>query len=360
MVSGGTGGHIFPALAVAEELRRRSEVGPRRYEIEFLGTTRPLEAKLIPRAGFRLRTVQAAGLKGIGGLRWFRNFLILPRTAFAVGCILREFQPHVVLGVGGYLAGPALLEAALAGIPTVLIEPNATPGLTNRWLAPMVRAAALGFAETAHVYGTKGHVTGHPVRREFFDIPPRSRGDAQAHERPFALLVVGGSQGSRAVNQAVRETVPLLAGQAYPLRVVHQSGEHDYNELRKSYDERGLPVEVQAFIDDMPARLAQADLVISRAGATAVTELAAAGRASILVPFPGATDQHQLENARVMEKAGAARVILQAELTPQRLAKEIQALVADPAAVGKMEAAARRLARPDAAERIADLVEAVA
>jgi UDP-N-acetylglucosamine--N-acetylmuramyl-(pentapeptide) pyrophosphoryl-undecaprenol N-acetylglucosamine transferase len=363
-------------------------VGPRRYEIEFLGTTRPLEAKLIPRAGFRLQTVQAAGLKGIGGLRWLRNFLILPRTAFAVGRILREFQPHVVLGVGGYLAGPALLEAALAGIPTVLIEPNATPGLTNRLLAPMVRAAALGFAETAHVYGTKAHMTGHPVRREFFAIPPRHRAAqallpvqgrqpgaaqspaqpgvavppaAQAHEPelPFTILVVGGSQGSRAINQAVRDTVPLLAGEAYPIRVVHQSGEHDYNELRKSYDERGLPVEVQAFIDDMPSRLAQADLVISRAGATAVTELAAAGRASILVPFPGATDQHQLENARVMEKAGAARVILQAELTPVRLAKEIQVLVADPAGVGKMEAAARCLARPDAAERIADLVEAV-
>ena len=179
----------------------------RRYEIEFLGTHRPLEAKLIPAAGFRLRTVDAAGLKGIGGIQRLRNLLVLPRTAIEVAGILREFRPQVVVGVGGYLAGPVMLEAALVGIPTVLIEPNARPGFTNRLLAPVVRAAALGFAEGAPVYGKKAHVTGHPVRRAFFEIPPQRPMPAPVawHSQewlcsPFTVLVVGGSQGSRAIN----------------------------------------------------------------------------------------------------------------------------------------------------------------
>jgi UDP-N-acetylglucosamine--N-acetylmuramyl-(pentapeptide) pyrophosphoryl-undecaprenol N-acetylglucosamine transferase len=435
MVAGGTGGHIFPALAVAEELRRRGERSNARYEIEFLGTHRPLEAKLIPAAGFRLRTVDAAGLKGIGGIQRLRNLLVLPRTAIEVAGILREFKPHVVVGVGGYLAGPVMLEAALARIPTILIEPNARPGFTNRLLAPIVRAAAVGFEETAHLFGRKARVTGHPVRRAFFDIPARRHAPAVVAQAllpvgcgsqpgvavpPFTVLVVGGSQGSRAINHAVVESLPLLAREAsgvadvaptfrsaqggsaatrdvgasgagpWPnavrpytsnaelmpgatlaadakvgatraagIRIIHQTGEHDYNEVRKTYQERGLQAEVHAFIDDMPGALAQADLVISRAGATAVAELAAAGRAAILIPFPGATDQHQLENARAMEKAGAARVIVQSELTPERLAKEIRDLAASPATLESMETCASRLARPDAAARIADLVEAL-
>jgi UDP-N-acetylglucosamine--N-acetylmuramyl-(pentapeptide) pyrophosphoryl-undecaprenol N-acetylglucosamine transferase len=413
MVAGGTGGHIFPALAVAEELRARGERLGFPYEIEFLGTHRPLEAKLIPAAGFRLRAVDAAGLKGIGGMQKLRNLLVLPRTAIAVAKILREFRPQVVVGVGGYLAGPVMLEAALARIPTILIEPNARPGLTNRLLAPFVHAAALGFAETANVYGKKAHATGLPVRQAFFEIPPRHhappevaqallpvRGGSQpgVAVSPFTVLVVGGSQGSRAINQAMAASLPLLdvaptfrsapvdaapgfspaladlkvgatsgatsdagpkpsATSAGGIRIVHQTGEHDYNEVRKTYQERHSPAEVYAFIDDMPGALAQADLVISRAGATAVAELAAAGRAAILIPFPGATDQHQLENARAMERAGAARVIVQSELTPERLAGEIRELMANAATLEKMEVCARSLARPDAAARIADLVE---
>jgi len=294
----------------------------------------------------------------------------LPRTGLEVARILREFQPQVVVGVGGYLAGPVMLEAALADIPTILIEPNARPGLTNRLLAPMVRVAALGFAETARLYGEKARVTGHPVRQAFFEIPPRAvvaqallpvrlgtqPGVAVSQPR-FTVLVVGGSQGSRAINQAVMGALPLLANGPGGMRIIHQTGEHDYNEVRKTYQERGVIAEIHAFIDDMPGVLAQADLVISRAGATAVAELAAAGRVALLIPFPGATDQHQLENARAMEKAGAARVIVQSELTPQRLAAEILELMASPATREGMETCARSLARPDAAARIADLVE---
>jgi UDP-N-acetylglucosamine--N-acetylmuramyl-(pentapeptide) pyrophosphoryl-undecaprenol N-acetylglucosamine transferase len=364
MVAGGTGGHIFPALAVANELRGRGGLGGGGYEIEFLGTHRPLEAKLIPAAGFRLRTVDAAGLKGIGGIQRLRNLLVLPRTAIEVAGILRKFRPRVVVGVGGYLAGPVMLEAALVGIPTVLIEPNARPGFTNRLLAPVVRVAALGFAEGAPVYGKKAHVTGLPIRRAFFEIPPRPHaapGPAQpgVAVSPFTVLVVGGSQGSRAINQSVSKALPLIAQEPLEMRIIHQTGEHDYNEVLKVYQEQSLVAEVHAFIDDMPGVLAQADLVISRAGANAVAELAAAGRAALLIPFPGATDQHQLENARTMEKAGAACVIVQSDLTPERLAKEIRELMMSPATLTQMETCARGLARPDAAARIADLVEAL-
>lgn len=364
MVSGGTGGHIFPALAVAEELRGRGEPGNPRFEIEFLGTHRPLEARLIPAAGFPLRTVEAAGLKGIGGIQRLRNLWVLPRTAFAVAGILRKFRPRVVVGVGGYLAGPVMLEAALAGIPTVLIEPNVRPGFTNRLLKPVVRAAALGFAETAQLYGKKAHVTGLPVRRAFFEIPPcrplsTVLGTMATAGSQFTVLVVGGSQGSRAINRVAPESFSQVVREQGGMRIIHQTGEHDYNEVLKSYQERGLVAEVHAFIDDVPAALAQADLAISRAGATAVTELAAAGRAALLVPFPGAADQHQLDNARAMERVGAARVILQSELTPERLTQEIRELISSPAILEKMAISARGLAKPDAAARIADLVESL-
>ena len=354
MVAGGTGGHIFPVLAVAEELRHRlaadNGVSPG-YTIEFLGTRRQLESKLIPAAGFRLHTVDAAGLKGMGGVRMLENLLVLPRTAVEVAGILSEFQPRVVVGIGGYLSGPVMLEAALRDIPTVLIEPNARPGFTNRVLAPVVRAAVVGFEETAHYYGGKAHWTGHAVRRAFFEIPPKP------HTPPFVVLIVGGSQGSRAINLVVTAIMHRLSADAGRIRIIHQTGERDYNEIRKIYQEQSFPAEAHAFIEDMPAALAQADLVVSRAGATAVSELAAAGRASLLIPFPAATDQHQLDNARVLERAGAARVLLQSELTPERLTAEIHALMASPGTLEKMAACARRLARPDAVARIADLVE---
>ena len=357
MVAGGTGGHIFPALAVAEELRARSKTGQSAsagYAIQFLGTRRTFEARLIPAAGFLLRTVAAAGLKGIGGLQRLRNFLLLPWTAVETAKVLREFQPHVVVGVGGYLAGPVMLEAALQDIPTVLIEPNVRPGFTNRALAPVVRVAAVGFEETALFYGAKAHVTGHPVRKAFFEIP------AKRHVPPLTILVVGGSQGSKAINEAVVASLPLLAEGAGSLRIVHQTGERDYNAVRKAYQAKGIAAEVHAFIEDMPGTFAQADLVVSRAGATAVAELAAAGKAAVLIPFPAATDQHQLENAWALERVGAARVIEQAELTPARFAGEIRSLLLHPGQLVQMEQRAKSRARPGAAARIADLIENLA
>ena len=357
MVSGGTGGHIFPMLAVADELRSRSgraaEAQPR-YEIEFVGTKRPLESRLIPAAGYPLRTVAAAGLKGIGGLRKLRNFLVLPRTAVQTARLLREFKPHVVVGIGGYLAGPVMAEAALMDVPTLLMEPNARPGFTNRVLAPMVRIAAVGLEETANFYGAKAVVTGSPVRRAFAEIPPRE------HRPPFTVLLVGGSQGAQAINQAMIASLPLLESERARLRIIHQTGERDYNAVTQAYQGRGFAADVRTFIEDMPWALAQADLVVSRAGATAVAEFVAAGKAALLIPFPAATDQHQLENARVLEQAGAARVIEQKDLTPQRLVAAILEMLQDAAKLTRMEQCARQLAKPDAAARIADLIERLA
>ncbi len=357
MVAGGTGGHIFPALAVAEELVRRGK--DRRsaqadYTIEFLGTRRGLESRLIPRAGFALRTVAAAGLKGIGGWRRMANLLVLPRSAVETAWVLREFQPHVVVGMGGYLAGPAMLEAALKDIPTLLIEPNAVPGFTNRVLAPLVRAAAVGFEGAARFYGSKACVTGHPVRKAFFEIP------AKAPVPPFTVLIVGGSQGSKAINECVVRSLPLLEREAPRLRLVHQTGERDFPAVEAAYRERRISAQVCAFIDSTPEAFAQADVVIARAGAMTVAELAAAGRPALLVPFPAATDQHQLENARTMERAGAARVIEQRELAPERLTGELRDLLDRPAEMSRMGQAAKRLARPDATGRIADIVERLA
>jgi UDP-N-acetylglucosamine--N-acetylmuramyl-(pentapeptide) pyrophosphoryl-undecaprenol N-acetylglucosamine transferase len=357
MIAGGTGGHIFPALAVAQELRARGGgSGPdsRHYSIEFLGTTRTLEGRLIPAAGFPLRAIPAAGLKGFSVLKMLRNFLWLPRTALEAGKALRQFRPGVVVGVGGYLAGPVMLEAALRGIPTLLIEPNAVPGFTNRVLAPIVTLAAVGFEKTAHFYGSKARVTGHPVRSEFQEIPRK------VHVPPFTVLVVGGSQGSRAINAAMVASIPLLARDAAGVKIIHQTGEREYEAVRKVYQEARFTADVYTFIDNMPLAFAGADLVISRAGALAVAELAAAGKASLLIPFSAATDQHQLENARVLERAGAARIIEETGLTPERLAREILDLLSSPSRLTQMEQHARNLARPNAVSRIVDLVEKLA
>lgn len=362
VAAGGTGGHIFPALAVAEELRLRwttgssDQGGKKGVDIQFLGTRRGLESRVIPAAGFALRVVSAAGLKGISGIKRLKNLMILPRTALETAQALSQFRPHVVVGMGAYLTGPVMVEAALAGIPTLLIEPNAVPGFTNRVLAPMVRIAALGFETAARYYGTNARITGHPVRQAFFAVRPRD------HHPPFTVLVLGGSQGSVAVNQAVVACLPLLHQEAPGIQFVHQTGERDYNKVRQAYGDLGRDpgIEVHAFIDDVPAALERADLVVSRAGASAVAELAAARRAPILIPLPSAADNHQQANAEALERAGAARMILQPELTPERLAAAILELLRSPSQLLEMERAAGSLAHADAAARIADLIEELA
>jgi UDP-N-acetylglucosamine--N-acetylmuramyl-(pentapeptide) pyrophosphoryl-undecaprenol N-acetylglucosamine transferase len=350
VAAGGTGGHIFPALAVAEELVRRgaaSESSPPQFQ--FLGTARGLESRLIERSGFPYRVLPAAGLKGIRGMRFAKNAAVLPRTFWTGARALRSFRPDVVMGMGGYVAGPILLEAALCRMPTLIVEPNAAPGFTNRVLARLVTLAATGFEETARYFGAKGRFTGLPVRRAFFAIPARE------HRPPFTILVFGGSQGSAAINRVVVESLPLLS--SMPWRFVHQTGERDEAMVRDAYKKAGVTAQVHAFVDDMPAAFAAADLVISRAGASTLGELLAAGKAAVLIPFPGATDQHQLENARALQRAGAARVIEQSNLTPERLLTEIAELPAAPGRWKEMERVAKSMAVPDASGRIADLIE---
>jgi UDP-N-acetylglucosamine--N-acetylmuramyl-(pentapeptide) pyrophosphoryl-undecaprenol N-acetylglucosamine transferase len=362
MLAGGTGGHIFPALSVAQVLRSRNrqreeaDRGGCRYDIRFAGTNRGLEGRLIPGAGFPLQTISGAGLKGIGGWRKVRNFFwMLPKSSWESAVLLRQLRPHAVLGMGGYISGPAMLEAALMGIPTLLIEPNAVPGFTNRVLGPVVQLAAVGFEEAAHFYGSKARLTGHPVREAFFGIPARKS------QPPFTLLIFGGSQGSRAINRSMAQTLPLFTkGGGERWNFIHQTGERDYNEIQDAYQENGLRADVRAFIDDMPAAFARADVIISRSGANTVAELAAAGKASLLIPFPGATDQHQLENARALERAGAARLLQEADVNPERLLGMIEEMLRSPELTQEMGSKARALAKPDAAERIADLMKELA
>jgi len=361
MVAGGTGGHIYPALAVAEELRRRSANDESiEFQIEFLGTKRSLENRVIPSAGFVLHAVEAQGLKGIRGWRRIQNFMVLPRSSIESAMVLRNFQPQVVVGAGGYLAGPAMVEAALKDIPTLLIEPNAQPGFTGRAIAPLVRVVAAGFAETAVFFGDKAHLTGCPVRPVFHTLLPKD------HRPPWTLLVMGGSQGSRAINECVCQAYPTLARKFEGLRLIHQTGEKDYAATCEAYaraskDEgfQGV-LDVRAFIDDVPAAMAETDLLLCRAGAVTVAEIAAAGKAAIFVPFPQAADQHQLANARALERVGGGRIIEQRELAPERLAEEVAGLLSAPAALLGMEQRAHQMARPDAAAQIADLVEKLA
>ena len=346
---GGTGGHLFAALAVAEELRRRAA-----HEILFVGTDRGLEARAVPAAGFELRTVHAKALKGIRLGRQLAHLLLLPRSLLEAALILRKFRPQVVVGTGGYSSGPVLLVAAVAETPTLLIEPNSVPGFTNRLLALGVSRAVIGFEAAERYFGGKAVLTGNPVRPVFFDVGSRERSS------PRAILIMGGSQGSEAINRAVVQALPMLRERISSAEFYHQTGEKDYNGVREAYARQGLSATVFPFTANLAEIFAKIDLVIARAGAITVAELAASGKASLLVPFPAATDNHQMENARAMERVGAAKVLPQSELNGERMAGEIVGLLGDPAQLDRMEAAARTLARPDAVRHIVAVIEELA
>jgi UDP-N-acetylglucosamine--N-acetylmuramyl-(pentapeptide) pyrophosphoryl-undecaprenol N-acetylglucosamine transferase len=342
IAGGGTGGHIYPGIAIAQEVRRRD----REAEVVFVGTARGLETRIVPQEGFRLELIDVAALKRVGWLGRIRSLLLLPRSFLAVGSLIRRVRPEVVIGVGGYASGPVVLVAALMGVPTMVAEQNALPGFTNRVLARFVRAAAVTFAETQRYFGGRAEVTGNPVRAEFFDLPARPAAPA-AH-----LLITGGSQGARAINEALIGAIPLLAAARDRLTLTHQTGEADHARVERAYAGSGLRAEVVPFIARMVDQIAGADLVICRAGATTVAELAAAGKPAIMIPFPFAADDHQRRNAEAIERAGAGRLIPQSELTPERLAAEVLALLDDPARRERMAEASRRLAHRDAAARV--------
>jgi UDP-N-acetylglucosamine--N-acetylmuramyl-(pentapeptide) pyrophosphoryl-undecaprenol N-acetylglucosamine transferase len=349
IAAGGTGGHIYPGIAVAKEIMRRDAES----SVKFVGTTRGLETKLVPDNGFELLTIDSAGLKNVGLAGKIKGLMVLPKSFLEARRLIKDFQPDVVIGAGGYVSGPVLLMAAIMRVPTLVMDSNALPGFTNRRLAPFVTKAALTFEEALPFFGKKGIVTGNPVRKEFFEIPPKQRS-----ENEFSLLIFGGSQGARAINNAMVEALPHLREFKEKLRVTHQTGEADFEKIKQGYTDAGwTETEVSAYIKNMPEHFAKNDLILCRAGATSCAELAAAGKASVMIPLPTAADDHQRKNAEALEKAGAARMILQKDLTGAALAKQIIELIEKPEKITEMETSARKLAKQDAAEATVDLIE---
>jgi len=350
IAGGGTGGHIIPALAVAHELIERHAA-----EVLFVGTMRGMEIRLVPEAGFNLRLIDVGPLKNVSLLTQLRTMMDLPRSLSACKRLIREFQPSVVLGVGGYASGPAMAAALRLKVPAMAFEPNAMPGLANRLVGMKVQAAAVNFPSAAQWF-RNCEVTGIPVRPEFFTLKPPSSG-------PPHLLVFGGSQGAGIFNAHLPRIIVDLLDAIPGLTVLHQSGVRHAEPAQAAYAASGADPrrwQVLPFLDDMPARFAQAHLVMARSGASTVAELAAAGKPSLLVPFAAAADEHQKRNAEAMVEAGAAVMLEEAELEiPGKLLHELVGLLTSPERLAAMATAARTQAHPGAAERIADRLAAL-
>lgn len=349
VAAGGTGGHLYPALAVVRELEsERSDT-----EAIFVGTRRGLERRLVAEAGYSLELLRVEPLRGGSPLRKLKSLIALFLGVLDARRMLRRLRPHVVLGIGGYVSGPLLAMAALGGFPTLILEPNAVPGLANRWLARWVDDVALAWEETRSHFRGKGFVAGNPVRREIAAVPP------ELPDTGLRLLVFGGSQGAHALNVAMAEALPHLHGVRARLSVVHQTGMADLESTRAAYRRAGMPAKVETYLDEMAREYAASNLVLCRAGATSCAELAASGRPALLVPLPLAGG-HQRHNAEMMERAGAARVIPQGELEGEMLARILVRLIEAPGDLRQMGERARALARPHAAGVIARRLLALA
>lgn len=347
MAGGGTGGHVMPLLAVARELRSRG------HHCIFFGTPRGLEARLVPAAGFPLEWLDIGGLNRVSLARKLKTLAQLPVSLWQASRALAKHRVHAVFSLGGYVAGPVMLAALWARLPVAIMEPNAIPGAANRWFARYVAKALLSFEDAARYFPPdRTELTGLPVRAEFFALPDRAPAET------LTVLITGGSQGSRTLNRAAQDAWPLLAG--HPIRLIHQAGPGSAPDLEAAFAATGLAGEVHAFIDDMPQAFAAADLIVSRAGAGAVAEIAAAGKPSILVPFPFAADDHQRRNAEALAALGAARTFSDAAWTGETMARELLDLAAHPGSLALMCAAARGFARPGAAARAASLLEELA
>ena len=352
IAGGGTGGHLYPGVAVAREMQRQRPG----TVVTFAGTARGIESRVVPREGFELDLIRSAGLKGKSIAARLKGVALLPLSALDAWRLLSRRRPRLVVGVGGYSSGPVVALAALRGIPTLLLEQNAVPGLTNRMLARVVRAAAVTYEQTLPYFRGKGFVAGNPVRAGF--LQPAS--PSSAPRAALGVLIFGGSQGAHAINVACVEAAPKLAASAWPLAVTHQTGDADVALVREGYERAGLAARVEPFLFEMHREMSEADLVVCRAGASTLAEVTAAGKPAILVPLPTATDDHQRQNARVLADAGAAELIEQRELTGERLAAAMLALAGDADRRARMADAARRLAKPDAASVIAGRAFALA
>ncbi len=392
IAGGGTGGHLFPGVAIAEELRARFPDAT----VRFVGTARGIEARVLPELGWDLTLIEVSGLKTVGLFGAAKGLFRLPRALWQARRIVKQFHPTAVIGVGGYASGPVVMMAKLAGFPTAICEQNSIPGLTNKILGKLVRAIFLSFAESKRFFAAdKIIMSGNPVRRQLAaallgdgkkpeaptpavsaaadgagaTLPsaapsaPASASESSALSRPavppLCVLVCGGSLGAVKVNQLAAEALTKLSKQR-PLRIVHQTGATGYDDTVASYRAADVPAECSAFIKDMASVYRQADLIISRAGATTVAELAIAGKPAIFIPYPFAADNHQEINAQEMAAAGAALSYRQADLTAAKLAAAIEPLLDDPAARAKMSAAMKSLAKPAAAATVVDWCVAAA
>ena len=351
IAGGGTGGHIIPALAVAHEL-----VSTHSAEVLFLGTSRGMESRLVPAAGFQLRLIEVGPLKNVSLATRISTMLDLPRSIFACRSLIREFKPDVVFGVGGYASGPGMAAALSLGVPTMAFEPNAMPGLANRLVGQRVQAAAVNFPAAA-IYFHNAEVTGIPVRPEFFKLPPTT-GDAPH------LLVFGGSQGARLFNTTLPAIASALLRAVPLLTILHQAGSRHAETTEAAYRDSGADPtrwQVSGFLDDMPARFAQANLVMARSGASTVAELAAAGKPALLVPFAAAADDHQTRNAEEMVNVGAALMLKEPDLADHdKVLDYLVQLLTSPERLATMSAAALTQAHRQAAETIANRLVSLA
>ena len=348
IAGGGTGGHLYPGVALAEEVTTRQKGN----EVLFVGTRRGLEARVIPELDYPIEFIQVSGLKGTGLLNRIRGFARLPWALVQSFSILRQFKPDVAVGVGGYASGPMILAAWLSGVPTAVLEQNTVPGVTNRILGRFARAVYVMFeGSRAYFPDEKVQVLGNPIRRQLLENFLRS---TQPDNGKFNILVLGGSQGAHSVNLRMVEAAGNLGDVDDQLRIVHQTGAKDEADVREGYKALGVDAEVHAFIKNMSEAYKRADLVVCRAGATTLAEVMVAKKASLLIPFPFATDNHQELNAQQMVDAGAALMMVERELDGQKLADAILELYRSPERREEMEQAASRTGRPEAAREIID------
>ena len=348
LAGGGTGGHVIPALAIAQQLQKQYGA-----EVLFIGTAHGIENRLVPAAGFALRLVEVGALKNVSLTTRLKTFFDLPRAVWESSRILSEFRPQIVIGVGGYASGPAMMAAILRAVPTLVFEPNFVPGFANRVVGRFVSAAAVHFEETGR-YFRRCAVTGVPVREAFFAIAGKL-----ANPTP-TVLVFGGSQGAHAINQVVMLSAAELLKRVPGIHIVHQTGERDYNDAQAAYASLDGAVEVHRFIDDMPAQFASASLLICRSGASTVAEVTAAGKPAIFVPFPRAADDHQKRNAEALERAGAAVMLEESKLSPESLVETVGSLLGDRKRLDTMSEAARKLSHPNAGRDIAEMAARLA
>jgi UDP-N-acetylglucosamine--N-acetylmuramyl-(pentapeptide) pyrophosphoryl-undecaprenol N-acetylglucosamine transferase len=343
LAGGGTGGHVIPALAIANELRGRYGA-----EVVFIGTARGIETRLVPQAGYPLELIQVGALKNVSTVTRLKTAFDLPRAILHCYGFFGRFKPDVIVSVGGYASGPAMAAAAMRGIPSVIFEPNLVPGFANRMAARFAKAACVHFQETCRWF-RHCTVTGVPVRKAFFEVQARPANAAPS------LLIFGGSQGARAINLAIVKALPILKAKLPTLRIVHQTGQKELESVQQGYTEAGVVADVRPFIDAMPQAFADADLIVCRSGASTVAEITAAGKPAIFVPFPRSADDHQTKNAEAVANAGGGVLMRESEMTPEKLAATVIDLFADRARLAAMAAKAKAMSHENAAGRVAEI-----